>query len=467
MDDKIENLNIENDNLNIQDIQTEQDTLIPDELLDVIAPSKDIYEEEKPKKQKASKKLKILTAAASVVALGLLSIASYKGYELYKINQQLAQYPPEILDGSFDDDYDNHFVEITNENNTVFENGLNAYNFNLVKQVIDEHYLFDKEDIDFEAGMIKGYVGALGDPYTVYYTPSEYEELVSSMAGHFYGIGVQVQPQTNGLIEIVKVFENGSAYENGLQPGDIFYRVNGEDITTLDSEIVTARIKGEEGTTVDLTVYRPSTNEYIDVTCERKLVSYQTFAYEMMDNNIGYITMSSFDEDTSDRFKKAYEDLSTQGMKALILDLRNNGGGYMNTAVEILDYLLPEGTLVFDKDKNGEGTTYTSDENAALDVPMVVLVNGYSASASEIVTGTLKEYNAATVIGEKTFGKGIVQTLVPMIDGSALKITVSYYYLPSGECIHKTGIEPDIEITNEENKDNQLEKAMEVLLGGE
>ena len=335
-----------------------------------------------------------------------------------------------------------------------------------IKARIDMYYLFDQSETDFETGILKGYVNSLGDPYTVYYSPDEFKDLMESTSGRFSGIGVVVQQNTNGFITVVRPYLSGPGYAAGIRADDIIYKVSGEEVTGQDLSLVVSKIKGDAGTTVDLQIYRPSTGEYIDMTVERAEIEIQTITHEMLIENIGYIAMTSFDEVTYNQFMSAYHDLKNQGMKALIVDIRDNGGGLLNSVTDILDDLLPAGVLTYTEDRDGNREYYRSAASASLDVPTVVLVNGYSASASEIFTGVMKEYGAATIIGTKTFGKGIVQVILALNDGSAVKITSSRYFLPSGICIHEEGVEPDIVIDAdaETEEDEQLNKAIEVLM---
>ncbi len=336
-----------------------------------------------------------------------------------------------------------------------------------IKDRIDAGYLFDIDESDMEEGIYKGFVSALGDPYTVYYTEEEYQALLESSSGQYEGIGVQVSqdPDTN-LITVIRVFRGSGAEEAGLQAGDILYQVNGEDITQDDINNVVAKIKGESGTEVELQVYRESTGEYVTMSVERRSVSMDTVEWRMLENGIGYIQIVEFDSVTYDQFTEALEDLKNQGMQGMVLDLRDNPGGLLDSVVEIADDLLPEGVIVSTKDKNGEGSTYESDADMAYDGPIAVLVNGNSASASEVLTGALKDYGRGTVVGTTTYGKGIVQSIVSLGDGTALKVTVSNYYTPNGSNIHEVGIEPDVSVeAGDGEQDIQLEQAQETVKG--
>ena len=351
-----------------------------------------------------------------------------------------------------------------------------------IEQLIDQYYLFDEDEerenpIDW---IYSGYVYSLQDPYSSYYTAEEYQSLMESAEGEYCGIGVMVSQNVyTGIVTVVKVFKGAPAEVAGMLPGDIITAVGDIDISGMDlSLVVSDHIKGEEGTEVSLTVYRDSTGEYIDMTMERAIVQNPTVEYEMLDNQIGYVYLSSFEEVSTEQFIKAVEDLEEQEMESLILDLRNNGGGVVTAAEGISDYLIEDGkTIVSFKGKGVQVSTYVAKDGHEIEVPMVVLVNEQSASASEVLTGALRDNDTAIVVGTKTFGKGIAQGIFPIPDGSAVKLTTAYYYVPSGECIHKIGIEPDVAVELDEElksmveipkeEDNQLQVAIDVLLEGE
>ncbi len=351
---------------------------------------------------------------------------------------------------------------------------------NYMQELINQYFLFDEEEReDPEEWIYSGLVYSLQDPYSVYYTPEEYESVVESNEGEYCGIGVQVSQNVyTGIITVVKVFKGTPAEKAGMLPGDILTAVGDMDVSGLDlSLLVSDYIKGEEGTEVSLTVYRESTEDYVEMTMERAMVENPTVEYTMLENKIGYISLSSFEEVSGDQFKKAVDSLEGEGMEGLVVDLRNNGGGVVNAAKAIADYLLPEGdAIVSFKGKGVPDSSFSSEDGHQVDVPIVVLVNGQSASASEVLTGALKDNDWGTVVGTKTFGKGIAQGVFPMMDGSAVKLTTAYYYVPSGECIHELGIEPDVEVELREDlrsmieipkdEDNQLKAAVGVLLRG-
>ncbi len=334
-----------------------------------------------------------------------------------------------------------------------------------IRNKINSYYLFDR-DVDTQEGILKGYVDSFGDPYTVYYTEDEYASLMESTSGVYCGIGVVVtQNASTGVISVVRPYVNAPGWEAGMQADDILYKVEGEEVTGQDLSLVVTKIKGDEGTSVAITIYRPSTGEYIDMTVTRRKIEIETIAHEMKENNIGYIEMTSFDDVTYHQFMEAFNDLKDQGMQGLIVDIRDNGGGLLTSVCDILDELLPAGIITYTEDRDGKGDKIYSDAACVLDVPMVVLVNGNSASASEIFTGALQDYGKATIVGTQTFGKGIVQSIMALGDGSAIKITTSRYYTPNGVCIHGVGITPDVIVENdtELEGDEQLKRAIEVL----
>lgn len=333
---------------------------------------------------------------------------------------------------------------------------------------IDRYYLEDTKDVDLESGIYKGFVNSLGDPYSAYYTEEEYKELLESQSGEYCGIGVQVsQNLETGIITMINVFKESPAMEAGIKSGDILYKVEDEEVTGVDLDKVVTKITGDKNTIVKLTVYRESTKEYIDVDVHRRVIDVPTVEYNMIDeeNQIGYIAISQFDAKTDEKMIEAIDILKKAGMKSVIFDLRNNPGGMYDTVCNMLDALLPEGILVYTLDKNGKKVEETSDAEF-LDMPMTVLINGESASASEIFAGAIQDFGAGKIIGTQSFGKGIVQSLFALKDGSAIKLTVSKYYTPKGVNIHGTGITPDIEVEDdvETEEDEVIEKALEQLV---
>ncbi len=342
-----------------------------------------------------------------------------------------------------------------------------------IQETIDKYFYFDSDDQAMQDGIIKGYMESLDDPYSVYYTQEEYADFMESTGGEYVGVGVQVsQNADTKKITVVKVFD-GPAKKAGLEEEDVLTKVNGEDITEMDVDTVVDKIRGEEGTTVKISVYRSSDKEEHEYEMQRQKVENPTVEYKMLDNNIGYISVSSFYEVTADQYIAAVKDLDSQGMEGLIVDIRSNGGGLLDIAVEMLDYMLPAGKIVYTEDKDGNVTSeYNSTDDEKFEKPLVVLVNGYSASASEIFAGAIKDYGTGTLVGTKTFGKGIVQRVFELKDGSAIKLTIAKYFTPKGNDIHKVGIEPDIEVEfdadaykeSDGEDDNQLQAGIDEIM---
>ena len=361
-----------------------------------------------------------------------------------------------------------------------------------LQQIIDKYYLFDEDATKVEDWIYKGMMYGLNDPYTTYYTAEEYQKLSEDTEGEYHGIGVMIsQNRSTGIITVIKVFKDTPAAEAGMRPGDVLYKVGDMEVTGMDMDIlVKDYIKGKDGSEVALTVFRQDEGEYVDLKMERRNVTVQTVEYQMLEDHVGYIAVSQFDVVTAGQFKAAVDDLEKQGMKKLLVDLRNNPGGVLDAVVGMLDYILPDDLiiegdkdlvrtnteatlLVYMADKNGKGGQEYASDGHSLDIPLAVLVNGESASASEVFTGAMKDYGRATVVGTKTFGKGIVQNLIPLDNGTAIKMTTAHYYTPSGFDLHGKGIEPDVEvelkeelknqITVDVKEDNQIQAALKAL----
>ena len=339
--------------------------------------------------------------------------------------------------------------------------------------LIDNMYFNEIDDEALRDGMLKGMVDALGDPYSVYYTKEEFEEMMESSSGSFEGIGAYLQQDADTMaLEVTRPMDGSPAEAAGILAGDIIVTVDGEDVTQEDINVIVSKIRGEKGTTVVLGIKREGEDDILEISVERDVVYEQSVAGEMIDedNKIGYIYISSFEDDTANQFRSSLEELQSEGMERLIIDLRDDGGGYVDVCTDICDMILPECNIVSTKDKHGITMNYDSSDTEFIRMPIVVLVNENTASASEIMTGALKDNDYATIVGTKTFGKGIVQDVLDLDDGSGVKITVSEYFTPSGECIHGKGIEPDVEIELdvdqylEDGTDNQLEKAKEVIM---
>ena len=347
-------------------------------------------------------------------------------------------------------------------------NELNAY--------INTYYYDDVDTADLQDGLYKGLLEGIGDKYSVYYNAKDYEAMQVSVTGQYYGIGAGLsQDKDTMVVTVNKIYEGTPSEEAGLLKDDIIISVDDTDATSLELTELVRQIRGEEGTTVHLEVYRPSTGEYLSFDVERRDITLPSVSHKMLQDRVGYIHIDSFESETATQFEEAVSDLEKQGMEALVLDVRYNPGGLVTSVVKILDDILPEGVVVYTEDKNGDRQNYTSSGDTHLDYPMAVLINGDSASAAEILAGAIKDYEYGTLIGTTTYGKGIVQTNFPLEDGDAVKLTTAKYFTPNGNYIHGVGIEPDIELeyeyldpegeVYEETYDNQIQKAIEILEG--
>lgn len=340
-----------------------------------------------------------------------------------------------------------------------------------LKGLIDEVYLHE-EEVDEEAlteGIYQGYIAALNDPYSAYYTTEETKEMMESTSGEYSGIGALMsQNRETGVITIANVYENSPAAEAGMKNEDILYKVEGEEVTGVDLSEVVTRVKGEEGTEVKMTLLRGADRQEIEVTAVRRKLQTQTVSYEMKEGQIGYIRVSEFDEVTLEQFREAKAALESQGMASMLIDLRGNPGGNLSTVCDMLREILPEGLIVYTEERDGERTEYKCDGKTPWETPLAVLINGASASASEIFAGAVQDYGIGQLVGTTTYGKGVVQQLFPMTDGTMVKLTIAEYFTPKGRNIDGTGIVPDVEVeyvydeTNPE-ADNQMEKALELL----
>ena len=339
---------------------------------------------------------------------------------------------------------------------------------NLIDQTLKDFYFDDIDDSKVLDNIYKAYVNAYGDKYTVYYTADEYAKIQESSNGAYYGIGVVVRKNDDGTILVVEPYDGAPGKESGMRKNDVIVTVNGESVADQDLNSVVAKIKGDEGTTVNIGIRRDGSDDIAELTVTRRKVEIKTVAYEMLDDSVGLITISEFDKVTAQQFKEAYAQLETLGMKGLVIDLRNNPGGNFDTVTDMLKLLLPEGVIVSTKDKEGNVEEVTCDGANEFDKPLAVLVNQYSASASEIFSGAVQDYGIGEIVGMTTYGKGVVQQLMDLGDGTCLKMTIAEYYTPNGRSINGKGVEPDVEVEYEYDENNpeadtQLEKALEVV----
>lgn len=331
---------------------------------------------------------------------------------------------------------------------------------NAIDSVLESFYFGDVDDETAKDKIYKAYLSSYGDKYTMYYTADEYKALKESTNGKFYGIGAVCQLSGEGGVLLVDVYDNGAGYQAGLRSGDRVVTVDGRDITDMELSSAVALIKGDKGTSVTLEVIRGT--ERLTFSAVRDAVEAKTVSYTLLDNNIGYLSISQFEEVTTKQFKAAVEDLQSQGMKGLVIDIRNNPGGLLDTVVGMLKYMLPDGLIVYTEDKQGNRKEYKGQDNDEFNLPLAVIVNGNSASASEIFAGAIQDYGKGTIIGTQTYGKGIVQTVKPLTDGSAIKFTIAKYFTPKGQDIHGKGVTPDmvVEYDTDADVDTQLDAAI-------
>ena len=335
--------------------------------------------------------------------------------------------------------------------------------------LIDRNYLGEVDTESLRSGIYEGYLSGLDDPYSVYYDEENTKKLLESTSGEYEGIGTLLsQNRETGMIIINRVYEGSPAEKAGLKDGDILYKVAGKDVSGRDLNEIVTDVKGKHGTSVQITVLRGNNSEEVETTVMREKIEYPTVDARMLDDGLGYLQILEFDAVTYNQYMEAYESLKSQGMKGLIVDLRNNPGGSLAVVCQILDTILPEGPIVHTEDKNGKREKIESDEAHKLDIPLTVLVNEYSASASEIFAGAVQDYEVGKIVGTQTYGKGVVQQLFDLKDGTCVKLTISEYFTPKERSINGKGIVPDVEVAYEEDAadpgaDNQLERAVEVI----
>nr|WP_283205588.1 S41 family peptidase [Garciella nitratireducens] len=344
----------------------------------------------------------------------------------------------------------------------------------LLKEFLQENYYQPVKEETLLDGALKGMFSSIGDPYTVYMNDKEFEGFMTETEGAFGGIGIQVTMDENGLITVIAPIEDTPGERAGLKSGDKIIKVNGEDVTGKELDKVVEKMKGKPGTKVTLTILRKGQENYIEKKITRETIRIKTVKSEKLEDDLGYIRISMFDENTAADFNRHLKNLEQQQIKGLIIDLRGNPGGLLNEVVEIADRILGEQTIVYTKDRNGKKQYYNSDEKTKLEIPLVLLIDEGSASASEILSGAVKDTHSGTLVGTTTFGKGIVQNVQNLSDGSGIKYTSSEYFTPNGINIHGKGIAPDIkvEIPDELLKkgkqlrleeDPQFQKAVEIL----
>lgn len=351
----------------------------------------------------------------------------------------------------------------------------NVNKFNQVRKILKDDYYQKVDENTLIEGAVGGLAESLKDPYTVYFNKDQMKAFMEKSEGSYVGIGVTVNSDTNGLLTVIEPFENSPAKEVGMKQGDKIVKVDDTDVTAIrDENMIISMIKGKENSKVKITVYRPNEDKYLQFDIVRRRIKASNIKSEIKEGNIGYIKLVMFDSEIAKYFKNDLDKMLTKGIKGLIIDLRDNPGGSYEQVVEIADRLLPEGMIVYTEDKNGSKQVKLSNK-AGLELPLAILTNGNSASASEILAGAVKDNARGTLVGTKTFGKGLVQELRLLEDGSGIKVTISRYFTPSGVCIHGLGIKPDIEVDVPSeyknlpvsqipaNKDIQLQSAIEVV----
>ena len=376
-------------------------------------------------------------------------------------------------------------IYITNKYNlkqgdlsTLINSGLSGNNaskaIDNIQKILEQHYLNDIDEEKAIENAIKGYVAGVGDPYTAYITKEEMEEYTVSLMGNYVGIGIYMAANTEkNTVEVIMPIEGGPAEAAGILPGDTITSVNGVKYSGEQIEQAADAIKGKEGTVVKLEILRAQEIKTFEIT-RRKVIT-NPVSSKLLDNNIGYIQITSFDEETANGFKTKFVELKKQGITSLIIDLRNNGGGLVDATLQIADYIVPKGKdLLITVNKEKQEKIEKAKQDVLVDMKVVILVNGNTASSSEILAGALKDLDEATIVGTTTYGKGVIQELLSFKDGSGLKVTVQEYYTPNRNKINGVGIEPDeaVELPKGVNplyvtkeNDTQLQKAIEILKG--
>ncbi len=423
----------------------------------------DTQEKAKTRGNKAKKQVFLSGMFWGFIAGGIFSclcILAIRGIILYQ-NSNVIQIP-EVTDKDDSSD-DNEALDTAITSELIQK-------LRTLESAIDVYYY--QEGLDYEAmqtGMLTGLVDSLNDPYSEYYTKEELEKVTQDNEGIYYGIGAYVSMDTTlSMPKISGIIADTPAEEAGLRENDVIAAVGDVSTYQMTTQEAVTYIRGEEGTKVELTIYREGEPDYLYFSVERRKVESPTVNSEMM-GAVGYLQITSFDEVTVHQFTDAYEELKKQGMKGLIIDVRSNPGGLLTSVLDISRQILPKGRIVYTEDKYGQKNEYTCDGKNEIDIPLVVLINGNSASASEILAGAVKDYGIGTIVGTTTYGKGVVQNIFALSDGSAVKLTISNYFTPNGNNIHGIGIIPDVEVELDADKyydegvDTQIEKALEIL----
>lgn len=357
--------------------------------------------------------------------------------------------------------------------NGVLSDSSHVQKIEYLEKMIDQEYLGEVDNAEMAEGVYAGLVYGLGDVYSRYYTADEYAQETASTDGAYAGIGVSIQKNKNGGVQIAECYEGGPGAGAGLQTGDVITAINDTDVTDMELSDVVSLIRENKDNTIVLTVFRENEEKSREISVDVTDVELPSVFGEMLDKKTGYIQITQFTGVTPQQYKDMFAELKDKGMERLVIDLRDNPGGLLTSVCDILREILPEGLIVYTEDKYGNREEENCDGKHQLDMPLAVLVNENSASASEIFAGAVQDHEVGTIVGTTTYGKGVVQELRQLSDGSAIKLTVSNYYTPNGNSINKVGIKPDVEvklasellnkdeITHEE--DNQLQKALDVI----
>lgn len=394
---------------------------------------------------------------AAIVAVTLIVAVSAAAIVFYSVHTEQNRY--EIILDAETVDYEN------------------VVKFNRVMDILKKDFYQKVDANKMLEGAIYGLAESLGDPYTVYFDKKQMEAFLEKSRGSYVGIGVTVNVDDDGLLTVIEPAKGSPAMEAGILQGDKIVKVDGKDVTSVsDENMIISMIKGKENTRVNITVYRPSEDRYVQFNIKRKRIRASNIKSEILSGNIGYIKIAMFDSEIARYFRNDLSNMLKNGIEGLIIDLRDNPGGSFEQVVEIADSLLPAGTIVYTEDRDGR-KEYRYSDKAYVDLPLAILINSNSASASEILAGSVRDHGRGILVGTRTFGKGLVQELKLLGDGSGLKVTISRYFTPSGTCIHGTGIEPDIEVGVFDDyrnhpvshiprsRDNQLRTAVKALLG--
>ena len=357
--------------------------------------------------------------------------------------------------------------------NGVLSDSSHVQKIEYLEKMIDQEYLGEVDNDEMAEGVYAGLVYGLGDVYSRYYTADEYAQETASTDGAYAGIGVSIQKNKNGGVQIAECYEGGPGADAGLQTGDVITAINDTDVTDMELSDVVSLIRENKDNTILLTVFRENEEKSREISVDVTDVELPSVFGKMLDKKTGYIQITQFTGVTPQQYKDMFDELKDKGMERLVIDLRDNPGGLLTSVCDILREILPEGLIVYTEDKYGNREEETCDGKHQLNMPLAVLVNENSASASEIFAGAVQDHGVGTIVGTTTYGKGVVQELRQLSDGSAVKLTVSNYYTPNGNSINKVGIKPDVEvklasellnkdeITHEE--DNQLQKALNVI----